>query len=71
MSIPAILVPYHRSLEMHKEIVDTLRSHSVSFEVSREAISNWVAQPHLEDVSWEAQWEDLCEVEIERWNSAK
>ncbi|KAI0818730.1 hypothetical protein BC629DRAFT_671954 [Irpex lacteus] len=70
-SIPTILVPYNRSLEMHKDIVETLRSHSVSFEVSREAINNWVAQPHLQEGSWEARWEDLCEAEIERWNSVK
>jgi hypothetical protein len=71
VSIPAILVPYHRSLEMHKDIVETLRSHSVSFETSREALANWVAQPHLEEGGWEAQWEDLCEIEIERWVSVK
>ncbi|KAI0340481.1 hypothetical protein BDW22DRAFT_374615 [Trametopsis cervina] len=70
-TIPEILVPYHRSLEMHKDIVETLRSHSVSFEASREAIANWVAQPHLEEGSWDAQWEPLCEIEIERWNNDK
>ncbi|KAI0093930.1 hypothetical protein BDY19DRAFT_919643 [Irpex rosettiformis] len=70
-SIPTILVPYHRSLEMHKDIVDTLRSHSVSFETSREAVTNWVSQPQLQEGSWDAHWEDLCDVEIERWNSAK
>ncbi|KAI0703602.1 hypothetical protein BC835DRAFT_971718 [Cytidiella melzeri] len=70
-SLPMILIPYHRSLEMHKDIVDTLRSHSVSFEASREAIANWVAQPDLEEGSWDAQWEDLCDAEIERWISAK
>ncbi len=67
--MPTILIPYHRSLEMHVELVDVLRSHSVSFEVSREAISKWVAQPYLEEGSWDAQWEDLCEAEIDRWDS--
>lgn len=67
--MPAILIPYHRSLEMHVELVDVLRSHSVLFEVSREAISKWVAQPYLEEGSWDAQWEDLCEAEIDRWDS--
>lgn len=71
MSVPVMLIPYHRSLQMHSEIVSTLRSHSVSFEVSREAISRWIAQPHLEEDGWEARWEDLCEVEIERWNGTK
>ncbi len=55
---------------MHIEIVDILRSHSVSFEASRDAIARWVAQAHLEEGGWDAQWEDLCEAEIERWNSA-
>ena len=68
-SVPAILIPYHRSLAMHAELVNILRSHSVSFEVSREAISRWVAQPHLEEGSWDAQWEDLCEAEIDKWDS--
>ena len=70
-SVPDILTVYHRSLQMHVDIVNTLRSHSVSFEVSREAISRWVAQPFLEEGSWDAQWEDLCEVEIERWSSTR
>ncbi|PCH38280.1 hypothetical protein WOLCODRAFT_115192 [Wolfiporia cocos MD-104 SS10] len=70
-SIPQILTPYHRSLEMHAELVDILRHHDVSFEVSREAIAKWVAQPHLEEYSWEAQWEDLCEAEIDRWDGPK
>ncbi|KAL6309024.1 hypothetical protein BKA93DRAFT_724153 [Sparassis latifolia] len=68
-SVPEILIPYHRSLEMHIELVDTLRSHDVTFEASRYAIAQWVAQPHLEEGSWDAQWEDLCAAEIDRWNS--
>lgn len=56
---------------MHVELVDTLRSHDVSFEVSRQAIAQWVAQPYLEEGSWEAQWEDLCTVEIDRWNGPR
>ena len=56
---------------MHAAIVDTLRSHAVSFEASREAIAQWVAQPDLEDGSWDAAWEDLCEAEIDKWDSAK
>jgi hypothetical protein len=71
ITVPSILVFYHRSLQMHSRIVVTLRSHSVSFEVSREAISEWATQPHLQEGGWEAQWEDLCEVEIERWNDTK
>lgn len=64
-----ILIPYHRSLHMHIEIVDLLRSHSVKFEVSREAINRWVTQPYLQEDGWEAFWEDLCEVEVDRWNN--
>ncbi|KAH9951291.1 hypothetical protein B0H21DRAFT_275286 [Amylocystis lapponica] len=70
-AVPEILVPYHRSLEMHIELVDLLRSHDVSFEVSRQAIAQWVAQPCLEDGSWDARWEDLCAIEIDRWNGPK
>lgn len=68
-TLPDVLIPYHRSLHMHIEIVNTLRSHSVKFEVSREAINRWVTQPFLQEDGWEAFWEDLCEAEIDRWNS--
>ncbi|CAL1704300.1 unnamed protein product [Somion occarium] len=66
-TLPDILIPYHRSLQMHIELVDLLRSHSVKFEASREAINKWVTQPFLQEDGWEAQWEDLCEAEIDRW----
>jgi hypothetical protein len=61
--------PYHRSLVLIKDIIDKLRSHSVTFEVSRDAISQWVEQPYLAEDGWEAKWEDLCAVEIERWDA--
>ena len=67
-SISDILAPYHRSLNMHIKIVDSLRSHSVSFDESRESLSRWIAQPWLEEDGWEAKWEDLCEIEVERWD---
>jgi len=66
-SVPDILSPYHRSLQMHIDIVDLLRPHSTTFEVSREAISKWAAQPFLVDDGWEARWEDICVAEIDRW----
>lgn len=69
--IPAILKPYYRSLQSHIEIVETLRPHHVKFEKSRESIAAWIAQPALEESSWEAHWEDLCQVEIDRWDSSK
>jgi hypothetical protein len=53
---------------MHIDLVNTLRSHSVTFEVSREVMSKWVAQPWLEDSGWDAKWEDICEAEVERWD---
>ena len=70
-AVPEILTPYHRSLQMHTDIVDLLRSHSVTFEASRDALSQWVAEPFLEDDGWDNHWEDLCEAEIDRWNVGK
>ncbi|KAH9079190.1 hypothetical protein EDB83DRAFT_2503690 [Lactarius deliciosus] len=64
-----ILWPYRRSLEVHVELLDTLRTHDVSFETSRKAANTWVEQPCLEDDSWDAKWEALCEVEVDRWDS--
>ncbi|KAN0124064.1 hypothetical protein V8E52_002554 [Russula decolorans] len=68
-AISDILWPYRRSLEMHAELLETLRSHDVSFETSRKVANTWVEQPHLEEDSWDAKWEDLCEVEIDRWDT--
>ncbi len=65
--IPAILPPYHRSLAFHVELVDVLRSHSVGFEDSRDAINELVQQPWLANGGWNAAWEDICEVEVEKW----
>ncbi|KAF8558476.1 hypothetical protein OG21DRAFT_1404949 [Imleria badia] len=61
--------PYHRSLALTKDIIDRLRSHSVTFEASRDAMSQWVEQPYLAEDGWEAKWEDLCAAEIERWDA--
>ena len=68
-SISDILWPYRRSLEQHIELLDTLRSHDVTFETSRKVANTWVEQPHLEDDGWDVRWEPLCEVEIDRWDS--
>ncbi len=62
--------PYHRSLAFHAELVDELRSHTITFEKSREIVNKWVEQPWLEDTGWEAAWEDICEAEVERWGAA-
>ncbi|GLB35127.1 hypothetical protein LshimejAT787_0206920 [Lyophyllum shimeji] len=67
-SVPALLVPYHRSLNLHIELVNKLRTHSISFEDSRTVISKWVQQPWLEEEGWDAKWEDVCATEVERWD---
>ena len=53
---------------MHTELADKLRKHNISFEKSREIINKWVEQPCLEGVGWTDAWEDICEVEVERWS---
>ncbi|KAF8969893.1 hypothetical protein BDZ97DRAFT_1902299 [Flammula alnicola] len=68
--IPELIKPYHRSLALHVELVEKLRSHSITFEKSREVINMWVEQSWLEDAGWEAVWEDICEAEVERWGGA-
>lgn len=69
LSLSELTTPYYRSLTLHKELVDTLRSHTVSFEDSRKAINQWVEQPFLRDDGWDAKWEDLCEAEVEKWDT--
>jgi len=66
--IAELLPSYNRSLNIHIELVNILRSHSVTFEDSRDAIKKWVEQAQLEDAGWKAVWEDVCQVEVERWN---
>ncbi|KAI5124337.1 hypothetical protein M0805_008944 [Coniferiporia weirii] len=67
--MPDLLLPYHRSLQLQMEIVESLRNHSLSFEESQKHVAKWVAQPHLEADEWVSEWEDLCAVEVERWNA--
>ncbi|KAH7889919.1 hypothetical protein F5I97DRAFT_1802333 [Phlebopus sp. FC_14] len=69
LSLSDITTPYHRSLVLIVRIIDKLRSHSVTFEASRDAISQWVEQPYLKEDGWAAKWEDLCAVEVERWDA--
>ena len=61
--------PYHRSLTLIEDVIEQLQSHSITFEVSMEAISQWVGQPYLAEDGWEAKWGDLCAVEIDRWDA--
>lgn len=68
-AIPQIVRGYHRSYYMHSEIVETLRPHSISFETSRQQINRWVVQHYLEETSWDAEWEDLCQVEVDQWQA--
>lgn len=70
-SVPEILVAYHRSLGTHLDLVDILRPHSVSFEHSRDALAKWVEQACLDEVGWQAKWEDICAAEIERWDGPR
>ncbi|KAI0361946.1 hypothetical protein OH77DRAFT_1416133 [Trametes cingulata] len=69
--LPYILKPYRRSLEMHIDLVEDLRPHDVTFEESRRIIAEWQAQPHLAQGGWDAIWEDICAVEVDRWNSPR
>ena len=67
--MPALLVPYHRSLNAQIFIADSLRSHSLPFEEARLLVTQWAAQAELTSNEWVATWEDLCAAEIEKWNA--
>ncbi|EIW60524.1 uncharacterized protein TRAVEDRAFT_57745 [Trametes versicolor FP-101664 SS1] len=69
--LPYILKPYRRSLETHIDLVEQLRPHDVTFEESRQIIALWQAQPHLALGGWDAVWEDICAVEVDRWNAPR
>lgn len=69
--LPYILKPYRRSLEMHVDLAEQLRPHDVTFDESRQIIALWQAQPHLAQGGWDAIWEDICTVEVDRWNAPR
>lgn len=69
LSLGTITTPYHKSLDLLSDLTNQLRSHSVSFETSKDIINQWIEQPYLQEDGWEAQWEDLCAVEVERWDA--
>jgi hypothetical protein len=60
---------YHRSLEQHAELAERLRSHSITFEESRDVANQWMEEPDLEEEGWDAKWEDLCIAEIDKWGT--
>ncbi|KAL5511729.1 hypothetical protein ACEPAH_4947 [Sanghuangporus vaninii] len=66
--MPDLLPPYHRSLQLQTELVDSLRSHSVTFEESRVILTKWVSQPFREAHDWVQEWEDLCAIEVDKWH---
>jgi len=67
VSIPLLLIPYHRALHKHKELVEALRPHSTPFEKARTWISLWAAQEELKDDGWTDYWEDICKAEVRGW----
>ncbi|KAG6331527.1 hypothetical protein ID866_7562 [Astraeus odoratus] len=69
LSLSNVTTPYHKSLVLLADLANQLRSHSISFETSRDIIRQWVEQPFLEEDGWDAQWEDLCAVEVEKWDA--
>ena len=56
---------------MHIELVNSLTSHSISFDDSRRAISKWTEQPWLLDSGWDATLGDIWDIEIERWSTTR
>lgn len=68
-TIPLLLKPYRHALHEHTQLLHSLRSHSISFEESRDILLKWVTQSSLQEDPWVSEWEELCEAEIERWNT--
>ncbi|KAF8516913.1 hypothetical protein BU17DRAFT_50379 [Hysterangium stoloniferum] len=64
---PTLLPGNHRCLEELKVLVATLRTHDTSFDASQNIIAKWITQSCVNQ-EW-SDWEDLCGVEVERWES--
>jgi hypothetical protein len=52
-------------------MVNALRPHSLSFDAARVILNEWALQEPLADGGWDTAWEDLCEVEVDRWTHGK
>ncbi|VDC07117.1 unnamed protein product [Peniophora sp. CBMAI 1063] len=66
--IPGLLAPHRRSLDEHAGLVEEVRSHDTPFAAAKEAVLRWAAPGTLEDEGWDARWEDLCDVEVDKWD---
>jgi len=67
--IPALLQPYGHALQYQIDVAEDLRGHALNFEESRKLVVSWASQAHLEADDWTIDWEELCEAEIDRWNT--
>ena len=67
--VPAIVVYYHRSLESHTHLVNVIEDDTLQFEKARDAIQLWASQPDLSEGGWMVEWEELCAVEVGRWEA--
>lgn len=65
--LPALLRTYNRALADYEHMISVLRSHRMAFDEARAVVAQWQAQEVLAEGGWQSFWEDLCEVEVERW----
>ncbi|KAF8303078.1 hypothetical protein DL93DRAFT_462189 [Clavulina sp. PMI_390] len=65
--VPNIIHYHARSLARHTTLVKTLNNDSLPFDEAKAAIEEWAAQPDIKEGGWMARWEELCEVEVGRW----
>lgn len=66
-SLLGLMPDLHRSLEVRREVVSTLKSHDVSFERSKEALQSW-SGPTLDQ--WD-ELEELFSIEVDGWPTRK
>jgi len=69
--VPSIVTYYHRSLQSHAHLVKVLEDDTLQFENARSTIQQWASQPDLREGGWLAEWEELCTIEVGRWDDAK
>jgi hypothetical protein len=65
--LPALLRTYNRALADCEHSISVLRSHHMLFDEARAVVARWQAQAVLAEGGWQSFWEDLCEVEVDRW----
>jgi len=59
---------YHRALYHYTYLVTVLDNDKLPFDKARDAIQQWASQPDTNAGGWSVEWEEICQIEVGRWD---